>query len=271
MNAFESPPATRSQLRWTTELEQTRCATFIVPCFNEADRLNRDEFARFAGEHPELGFIFVDDGSTDGTWQILNELCRYREDTLSALQLEANSGKAEAVRRGMLAACADETDPPRYVGFLDADLSTPLDALPDFCDALDSRDDLEMVFGARVKLLGREIHRNALRHYIGRVFATAASITLNLPIYDTQCGAKLFRNTDELREVLAEPFLTTWIFDVEIIARYIRLRRGSGKAPVEQVILEMPLWKWEDIKGSKLKLQDFVKGGVDLLRIWRTL
>lgn len=271
MTAFESPPSTRSLLRRTMERVQTRCATIVVPCFNEADRLNRDEFARFAEDHPELGFMFIDDGSTDGTWQVLSELCRYREDNLSALQLEANAGKAEAVRRGMLAACSDEDDPPRYVGFLDADLSTPLDALPDFCDALDSRDDLEMVFGARVKLLGREIHRNPMRHYIGRVFATAASVTLHLPIYDTQCGAKLFRNTDELREVLAEPFLTTWIFDVEIIARYIRLRRDSGKAPVNQVILEMPLWKWEDIKGSKVKLRDFVKGGLDLVRVWRTL
>jgi dolichyl-phosphate beta-glucosyltransferase len=129
-----------------------------------------------------------------------------------------------------------------------------------------------MVVGARVKLLGREIERRAARHYSGRVFATVASLLLNLPIYDTQCGAKLFRASSELKGILAESFQSRWIFDVEIIARLIRSRRITGGDPVEHSIYEVPLRQWMDVRGSKVRLSDFFTAGWDLLRIhWQHL
>ena len=89
-----------------------------------------------------------------------------------------------------------------FVGFWDADLATPLDELSLFVDTLTARPDIDIVIGARVALLGRRIDRKLYRHAYGRVFATAVSQLLSLEVYDTQCGAKLFRVNDDLAEVL---------------------------------------------------------------------
>ena len=133
-------------------------------------------------------------------------------------------------------------------------------------------DAYDVVIGARVQLLGRDIRRNRARHYVGRVFATVVSLALGMPVYDTQCGAKLFRVTPELRSVLARPFLSRWIFDVELIARMVRERRQSGGPPVEQSSYELPLMKWTDVPGSKLRGADFFTAAWDLGQIyWNVL
>jgi hypothetical protein len=109
-----------------------------------------------------------------------------------------------------------------------------------------------------------------LRHCLGRTFASVASLLLNLPIYDTQCGAKLFRNTPELRRILVPPFCSRWIFDVELLARLVAGRRRDADVPARDVIYEMPLSRWKDIGGSKLRPNDFVRAFFDLAVIYWT-
>jgi hypothetical protein len=118
-----------------------------------------------------------------------------------------------------------------------------------------------------VRLLGRHIERSALRHYLGRVFATGASLTLGLPVYDTQCGAKLLRAGELARRLVAEPFLTRWVFDVELLARLSRLVRDEP-VPIEQRVHEVPLLRWTDVPGSKVRPWDFMRSGLELARIW---
>ncbi len=235
----------------------------VVPCFNESRRLRVAEFERFLdGGNPGVVLIFVDDGSRDDTAAILKRIQSAREGRALLLRMPENRGKAEAVRHGLNHAFEQNF---AFAGFWDADLATPLDAIAEFRQLLEARPELDMVFGARVKLLGRHVERKPSRHYIGRVFATAVSLILSLPIYDTQCGAKLFRLTPEMRAVFAEPFLSRWIFDVEIIARYVAAAKG---ADVSQRIYEYPLQTWTDIKGSKLKAHDFARAAYDLARIY---
>lgn len=127
-----------------------------------------------------------------------------------------------------------------------------------------------MVFGARVQLVGWAIERSLLRHYAGRVFATATSRVLGLSVYDTQCGAKLFRSTPEVAALLEEPFRTSWVFDVEILARWLQQRADAlGVAPAD-AIYELPLRTWRDVPGSKVRPWDFGRALLELARIWRS-
>jgi dolichyl-phosphate beta-glucosyltransferase len=233
----------------------------VVPSFNEERRLDAGAFRDFRLPRHDLELLFVNDGSRDNTLGVLGALCDSDPSRFRVLDLGRNFGKAEAVRRGFVDALSRSPD---AVGFWDADLATPLAELADFVEILDSRPEIEMVFGARVRLLGRQISRRASRHYVGRVGATLISGTLGLAVYDTQCGAKLFRATDELRRVFDRPFLSKWIFDVEIIARFVE---SWGRDRAAKSIYELPVKVWHDVAGSKVKGRDFLRALRDLRRI----
>jgi glycosyltransferase involved in cell wall biosynthesis len=237
----------------------------VVPCYNEGSRLQPARFSQCLAQNSRVGFLLVDDGSDDHTLEVLQEIQRLQPDRVDVLSLPDNCGKAEAVRRGVLA-CLQKAD-TEYVGFWDADLATPLDAIDDLMSVFEARPAVSMVFGARVKLVGRHIERRASRHYLGRVFATFASLSLRLPIYDTQCGAKIFRRTALLRSYFDEPFMTRWIFDVEILARALTAEAQGGKRAAEEWIYEYPLHEWCDVKGSKVRTRDFVLSAAELIRI----
>jgi len=234
----------------------------VVPCYNEELRLPVDEFQRYLRES-QVTFVFVDDGSRDKTFDLLENLRQSRPDRAFVLRSPLNQGKAEAVRRGLNFALDQDAD---YVGYWDADLATPLDAIAPFMAVFAARPDLDMVFGSRVKLLGRHVQRRTSRHYLGRVFATVVSLMLRLPIYDTQCGAKIFRVRPGTRDIIAEPFRTRWVFDVELLARYIR-QQGSPNVAAQR-IYEYPLDTWEDVGGSKVRPFDFFVALRDVIRIY---
>ena len=238
----------------------------VVPCYNEARRLDLPNFQKFFAAHERVRVVFVDDGSRDNTLTVLQQLCAGFEDRTLALPLERNRGKAEAVRTGVQHSLAHFQ--PGIVGYWDADLATPLTALDDFLAVFDRAPEVLMVFGARVKLLGRHVERRAMRHYLGRVFATVVSTMLRLAIYDTQCGAKLFRVDDAAREAFAEPFISKWVFDVEILARYLKYF-GHDTSKLARAVYEYPLREWVDIAGSKVRAGDFVKAFLDVVRIKR--
>ena len=249
-----------------TDQAESHHVSLVVPCYNEAARINAQLFRKFLAESPTARILFVDDGSGDNTVQVLEELCHGYGERAIVLRSIRNQGKAEAVRSGFSHALQDSQQ--EIVGYWDADLATPLDSVKNFLKVFDERPGIEMIFGSRVKLLGRHVERSAARHYLGRVFATVVSVVLRLPIYDTQCGAKLFRVTPELRRVFAEPFLSKWVFDVEILARYLKLYRNDT-GHLEQIIYEYPLEAWVDVAGSKVRPKDFLTALMDILRIQR--
>jgi len=73
----------------------------VVPCYDEAKRLPLEKFASFARKHGDVAFIKVDDGSDDGTLDLLRDLEVRAPSSFVVLALQPNWGKAAAVRRGM--------------------------------------------------------------------------------------------------------------------------------------------------------------------------
>jgi glycosyltransferase involved in cell wall biosynthesis len=220
-----------------------------------------EDYRSFLAEHENIDILFVNDGSTDGTQALLSVIQKEHPATVQILSLKKNAGKAEAVRRGILEALQKE----RYahVAYFDADLATPLTQVFPLHEAL-LNNGTRMSFGSRVKRLGVEVERNALRHYVGRIFATEASILLGLPVYDTQCGAKMF-STDLAAKLFHAPFLSRWFFDVEIFFRLKGYCRGDT---LGKYVIEVPLGIWIEKGDTKIRWTDFLCAPLELLRIY---
>jgi dolichyl-phosphate beta-glucosyltransferase len=238
--------------------------TLVVPCYNEEERLQVDVFQRFAAAYPAIRFVMVNDGSRDQTGEILAELAAARPRQFELLSLAVNSGKAEAVRQGMVHALESGAE---VVGFLDADLAAPLEEVPRLIDVLARRPEVTVVVGSRLSLAGHSIRRRWIRRVLGRCFAAVAAGLIGLQLRDTQCGLKLFRSGAAARRLFAEPFRSRWIFDVEVLARLIAVQ---GREAAAAQIYEMPLEAWSEVAGSKLKSSDFVKAVGELLGIYAT-
>ncbi|MEO7091963.1 MAG: glycosyltransferase, partial [Polyangiales bacterium] len=212
-----------------------------------------------------MPLLLVDDGSTDATLPLLHGIAATATaegHDVGVLALPLNRGKAEAVRHGMLRAIDEGAT---LVAYADSDLATPPEELVRLIEIARATT-AQVVMGSRVARAGAHIERSTKRHVLGRVWATAASLILRARFYDTQCGAKVFKVTPTLRAVLSFPFLSRWGFDVEFIARLLTGARGSTPLN-EDDFLEVPLERWNDVKGSKLGLAAMARAAIDLGRI----
>jgi dolichyl-phosphate beta-glucosyltransferase len=206
----------------------------VVPTFNEAHRLPPylDEIVQyFEGRGDPYEVIVVDDGSTDGTREVVEAR---RCATVGVLRLPRNEGKGAAVRAGMLAAKG------AHRLFTDADGATPIAELKRLEPALAAGADV--VIGSRV-LVDPAVSVTALRHRVvaGRVFNWIVARCGLKGIADSQCGFKLF--TAAAAERLFGALSTRgFAFDVELLL----LAQASGYR-----IVEVPI-NWADQAGSKV-------------------
>lgn len=232
----------------------------VIPCYNEQKRLPINEFIEYSNNENNLHFLFINDGSTDLTMNVLNHIKEGREDKIFVLDLKENKGKGEAVRNGILE--AKKWKNFSVIGFLDADLSTPLSEASRLISLFDNN--IFFIFGSRIKRVGVEIKRKWYRHVFGRIFATFASSMLKLEVYDTQCGAKFFKK--EIIDILfLEKFKSNWIFDLEI---FYRFSNNQKKTDINLISKEIPLEKWEDINGTKIKLIHLIKIPYDMIKLY---
>ncbi len=237
---------------------QTIC--IVVPCYNEENRLPANDFVTYFKNNESVSVCFVNDGSSDNTLSLLKHIQQQIGNNCTVVDLPQNSGKAEAVRLGVIENINKGFD---YIGFFDADLATPLSEISYFISFCNGSLTKDIIIGSRFKRLGANVNRKPARHYIGRVFSTLASMVLKLPVYDTQCGAKLFSNSIA-SQIFNKPFISKWLFDIELFSRAIIL---YGRQAIKETVVEIPLNEWEDKAGSKIKTTYFIKAPLDLLRI----
>ncbi|MEQ8323461.1 MAG: glycosyltransferase [Vicingaceae bacterium] len=240
-------------------------ACVVVPCYNESARWNHKAYENYLSGGPDrIQLFFVDDGSNDATYANIELLTAKYPSKCSSLRLDANVGKAGAVRAGALMALKQKAD---FIGYWDADLSTPLEEIERFLEFAQNHQEALIIMGSRVKLHGStKIIRNEFRHYIGRIIATFISKILRLSVYDTQCGAKLIRS-DHAEELFKEVFLSKWLFDVEIL---LRILERQGYREIEEKIFEFPIKRWEDRGDSKVSWTYLFKLPFDLLKVRNT-
>ncbi|QNM86466.1 glycosyltransferase [Polaribacter pectinis] len=231
----------------------------VIPCYNEETFFLHTEYKEFLKNNKEALVCFVNDGSSDDTSSCLKNLKTLFPNNVAIVNHKVNQGKAAAVKTGFNF-CNNNFD-FKYIAYLDADLAVSLEE----CYSLTShlKKDIDFVFGSRVLRIGAVIERKKSRHLIGRVIATLISYILSLKVYDTQCGCKVFKK--ELSEkIFVKPFISKWLFDVEIFFRIIAV---YGRDNVLNKLLEIPLNRWVDRGDSKVELTYFFKLWFDLLKI----
>ncbi|MGV6801725.1 MAG: glycosyltransferase [bacterium] len=231
----------------------------IVPCYNEENRLDFQRIETFQQSYPNIHLLFVDDGSSDSTLDLLTEFHQQHETVTDILALPQNAGKAEAVRQGLNFAIESGA---RFVGYIDADLATPLESLFDLRRVGELLPDVDVIFGSRQPGLGHKINRTPLRRFVSFTCAKLARLATGLPIKDTQCGAKLFRNTPSLQTALKEKFETGWLFDVELFLRLSATYTGSLSH-----FYEHQLVYWEEVPGSKIGTKEIIRSGIVMLSL----
>jgi glycosyltransferase involved in cell wall biosynthesis len=225
--------------------------TLIVPFFNESERWLED-YWHDASSLKDVQWIFVNDGSSDDTKTLIEEFCRGHSNAF-AIHLLQNSGKAEAVRVGMLSAFENPSSDLQGIGFVDCDGAFTVNEIERvsqiFRLKLREHNGFDALWTARIALAGRSVTRSNFRHYVGRVIATIISSNLKDLPYDTQSGFKLFVASQSLKQHLSSPFKTRWFFDVELLLRWNLWNSKPMK------IWEEPLLAWNDVAGSKVKLR----------------
>lgn len=212
----------------------------IIPCYNEANRLQIKN-VEYLVENSNISIFFANDGSTDKTVSVINDIISQFPERCNIINFEQNSGKANTIYQSINQ--LNNKGEYDFIGYFDADFSTPSGEIIRLIEILKVKE-CQFLLGSRILLLNSGIKRKTYRHIIGRIILTVINFKFKLGIYDTQCGSKIF-SKEIIPKAFHQPFYTSWLFDVEI---FVRLQKQN----LLQYGIETPVYNWKDVDGSKL-------------------
>lgn len=237
-----------------------RRVLLVIPSYRDAERLAAELprlVAQLEASRLPVDILVVDDGSGPTESAATRHVAeKSRKETppgstvavLAALCLPENLGKGGAVYAGWSQAIPEH----EWLGFVDADGATPATEVARILGmALAAESPWDGILAARIQMLGRQVDRQETRHFIGRFYATLANFFTGLPVHDSQCGCKFFRQSF-YRQIAPRLEEKRFGFDLELLWE---LHQAGAR------LLEVPV-DWADIPGSKVSV---VRDGLTML------
>lgn len=228
--------------------------SFVIPCYNEAQRLEPGFSAAMEFLLHRLGpsfeVVLVNDGSSDETTAVLKEAqIKHAHIPINIIEYWPNRGKGFAVKTGVLAARG------RKIVQSDADFSVDLEEAIKFIEKLEEYD---LVIGSKKHEATESLkHQSAARRFLGKGFTQLTNLWLGINFSDITCGLKAFRH-EAAKDIFSRQRLERWSYDAEIL--FLATRKGYK-------ILELPV-RWRHIEGSKvIPLLDIIRSFKELLAI----
>jgi len=219
--------------------------SLVIPLIDEAESL--PELTAWIEKvmnenHFSYEIIFVDDGSTDNSWQVIEEL-RTKNPNIKGIKFQRNYGKSAGLNEGFRAAQGD------VVITMDADLQDSPDEIPELSKMI-TEDGYDLISGWKKKRYDNTLTKNIPSRFFNAVTRSVSGIKL----HDFNCGLKAYRNrTVKGIEVYGE------------MHRYIPvLAKWSGFKKIGEKVVEHRARKYGK---SKFGWRRFVNGFLDLLSI----
>ena len=238
---------------------QKKTLAIVIPCYNEANRLPVMSYKSFLNKTRDVSIFFINDGSSDETGHLIHEMVMEFVEQVHLISLKKNKGKGNAVFEGFHYVLNNHNF--KKIAYLDADLATSLEECYQLTNYVDGK--ISLAFGSRILKIDNNIKRKWYRFFFGRLVATAISKSLKLSLYDSQCGCKIFESS-LADKIFVEPFLSKWLFDVEIFFRAIEV---YGRKNIKEHIKEIPLNEWVDTPDSRVSPWYFFRLWLDLYKI----
>ncbi len=197
----------------------------VIPAFNEEKAIRDNTRAveqKCDAMRLNYEIILVNDGSVDGTLSRMQECACSR---IKVLSYGTNRGKGFAVRHGMFHAVG------KYRLFMDADLSTSLEAIDKFLEHI-RHNAYDMIIGDRKSSPGdRTVQQPRHRRFLGDGFIALSCRCVGKKIKDFTCGFKMF-NQKSADIIFKKQQILNWAFDTELIAIALIHDLRIGEIPV---------------------------------------